>query len=161
MHSGQYAFRDRKQKKREFRKLWITRINAACREEGVSYSRFMEGLSKAGVDINRKMLSEIAIHDKEAFKDLVKLSKEGREGKVAVTKTESKQEVTITSSKKPQEKKETPKKETVKKEVKEDVKEEAKDLSKLTVSELKALAKEKNIKGASTMKKAELLDALK
>ena len=62
---------------------------------------------------------------------------------------------------KDEEKKETPKKETVKKEVKEDVKEEAKDLSKLTVSELKALAKEKNIKGASTMKKAELLDALK
>ena len=51
MHSGQYAYRDRKQKKREFRKLWITRINAACRENGISYSRFIEGLTKAGVEI--------------------------------------------------------------------------------------------------------------
>ena len=56
MHSGQYAFRDRKQKKRDFRKLWIARINAACRNEGISYSRFIEGLTKAGVEVNRKML---------------------------------------------------------------------------------------------------------
>ena len=67
MHSGQYAFRDRKQKKRDFRKLWITRINAACRQNDISYSRFIEGLTKAGVEINRKMLSEIAIDDSKAF----------------------------------------------------------------------------------------------
>ena len=75
MHSGQYAFRDRKQKKRDFRKLWITRINAACRMNDISYSRFIEGLTKAGVEINRKMLSEIAIADAEGFKNLVEIAK--------------------------------------------------------------------------------------
>ena len=79
MHSGQYAYRDRKQKKREFRKLWITRINAACRENGISYSRFIEGLTKAGVEINRKMLSEIAINDPKAFTELVEVAKEENE----------------------------------------------------------------------------------
>ena len=75
MHSGQYAFRDRKQKKRDFRKLWITRINAACRENEISYSRFIEGLTKAGVEVNRKMLSEIAINDEAGFKKLVETAK--------------------------------------------------------------------------------------
>ncbi|MDE5587328.1 MAG: 50S ribosomal protein L20, partial [Bacilli bacterium] len=77
MHSGQYAFRDRKQKKRDFRKLWITRINAACRLNDISYSRFINGLTKAGVEINRKMLSEIAINDEKAFSELVKIAKAG------------------------------------------------------------------------------------
>ena len=76
MHSERYAFRDRKQKKRDFRKLWITRINAGCRENGISYSRFIDGLNKAGVEVNRKMLSELAIYDKEAFANLVKVAKE-------------------------------------------------------------------------------------
>ena len=75
MHSGMYAYRDRRQKKRDFRKLWITRINAACRLNEVSYSRFMEGLTKAKIKINRKMLSEIAINDPKAFSDLVQMSK--------------------------------------------------------------------------------------
>ena len=66
--SGQYAYRDRKQNKRNFRKLWITRINAACRENDISYSRFINGLTIAGVEINRKMLSEIAIDNPKAFK---------------------------------------------------------------------------------------------
>ena len=83
MHSGQYAFRDRKQKKRDFRKLWITRINAACRDNEISYSRFIEGLTKAGVEVNRKMLSEIAINDPKAFKELVKVAKDGKAGKIA------------------------------------------------------------------------------
>ena len=61
MHSGKYAFRDRRQNKREFRKLWITRINAACRENEISYSKFISGLNKAEVTINRKMLSEISL----------------------------------------------------------------------------------------------------
>lgn len=78
MHAGQYAFRDRRQKKRDFRKLWIVRINAACRENEISYSRFIEGLNKAGVAIDRKMLSEIAINDKEAFAKLVKTAKEAK-----------------------------------------------------------------------------------
>ena len=71
MHSERYAYRDRKQTKRNFRKLWITRINAECRNNDISYSRFIDGLNKAGVEINRKMLSELAIHDKEAFANLV------------------------------------------------------------------------------------------
>ena len=75
MHSGKYAYRDRRQKKRDFRKLWITRINAACRMNEISYSRFIEGLTKAGVEINRKMLSEIAINDPKMFSELVKLQK--------------------------------------------------------------------------------------
>ena len=74
-HSGHYAFRDRKQNKRNFRKLWITRINAACRENEISYSRFIEGLNKAGVEVNRKMLSELAINDPAAFTSLVNTAK--------------------------------------------------------------------------------------
>ena len=80
-HSGAYAYRDRKQNKRNFRKLWITRINAACRENDISYSKFINGLTKAGVTINRKMLSELAIDNKEAFKDLVEIAKNGSENK--------------------------------------------------------------------------------
>ena len=82
MHSGQYAFRDRKQKKRDFRKLWITRINAACRQNDISYSRFIEGLTKAGVEVNRKMLSEIAINDPKMFSEFVKVAKDGKAGKI-------------------------------------------------------------------------------
>lgn len=70
-----YSTRDRKKKKRDFRKLWITRINAASREHGVKYSLFMNGLKKAGVTINRKMLSELAINNKQAFAELVTLAK--------------------------------------------------------------------------------------
>ena len=71
-----YAYRDRKVKKREFKRLWIIRINAACQEGGVSYSRFMNGLKQANVDIDRKVLSEFAISSPAVFKKLVKLSKE-------------------------------------------------------------------------------------
>ena len=72
--AGQYAYRDRRVKKREFRKLWIVRINAACRQHGVAYSRFIAGLSKAGIELDRKALSELAIHDEVAFKALVEKS---------------------------------------------------------------------------------------
>ena len=74
-HSGVYAFRDRRANKRNFRKLWITRINAACRENDISYSKFINGLTKAGVEVNRKMLSELAIDDPKAFTELVKVAK--------------------------------------------------------------------------------------
>ncbi len=69
--SWTYAFRDRKQVKRNFRKLWIARINAAVRPEGITYSRFINGLKKANIEINRKMLSELAIHNSDIFKKIV------------------------------------------------------------------------------------------
>ncbi|EGQ4285384.1 50S ribosomal protein L20 [Staphylococcus pseudintermedius] len=75
MKSGQYALRDRRQRKRDFRKLWITRINAAARQHDMSYSRLMNGLKQAGIDVNRKMLSEIAISDEKAFAELVNQAK--------------------------------------------------------------------------------------
>ena len=112
MHSGQYAFRDRRQKKRDFRKLWITRINAACRENEISYSRFIEGLNKAGVEVNRKMLSEIAIADQKAFAELVATAKKGLDGKIKAAKVEAKKEVEVVKA--------TAKKETKKEEVKEE-----------------------------------------
>ena len=90
MHSGKYAFRDRRQKKRDFRKLWITRINAGCRENEISYSKFINGLVKANIVINRKMLSEIAINDKEAFAKLVETAKLALEGKLKEEKVEVK-----------------------------------------------------------------------
>ena len=142
MHSLKYAYRDRRQKKRDFRKLWITRINAACRQNDISYSKFINGLSKAGVTINRKMLSEIAIDNPASFTDLVEIAKSALNGKLEPVK----------------EVKETKK---ATKEVKEVKKEENVDLSKKTVAELREIAKEKGINGVSTMKKAELLDALK
>ena len=145
-HSGNYAFRDRKQNKRNFRKLWITRINAACRMNDISYSKFISGLAKANIEVNRKMLSELAISDEAAFTNLVNIAKEalaGKEYKPAAVKAEKKVEVT--------------KKEVVK----ETTKEVKEDLSKKTLSELKTIAKEKGIKGYSTMKKDELLSNLK
>ena len=138
MHSGQYAFRDRKQKKRDFRKLWITRINAACRENEISYSKFIDGLNKAGVAVNRKMLSEIAINDPKAFTELVKTAKAGLDGKAKAASTKEVKNEIIKGTKK----------------------EEKVDYSKMTVAELKELASKKNIEGASKMKKAELVAAL-
>ena len=123
MHSRRYAYNDRKKRKNDFRKLWITRINAACRMHDISYSMFINGLNKAGVEINRKML---------------RLNGEVKKALVKETKKEEKKE-----------------------EVKKEEKKEDKDLSKMTVSELKEMAKAKGIKGISTMKKDDLINALK
>ena len=76
VHKGlKYAYRDRKQRKREFRKLWIARINAAAREHGISYSRLIHGLEVAGVEVDRKILAELAVKDPKAFGDLAALAK--------------------------------------------------------------------------------------
>ena len=104
MHSGNYAFRDRRQNKRNFRKLWIARINAGCRENEISYSKFINGLNIAGVTINRKMLSELAIENKEAFTDLCTIAKDALNGKKYTPKKpavkEEKKEVKETATKK-------------------------------------------------------------
>ncbi|QSA95670.1 50S ribosomal protein L20 [Methylococcus sp. EFPC2] len=73
--AGQYAYRDRRQRKRQFRALWIARINAAAREHGLSYSRFIDGLKKASIDLDRKVLADLAVHDKEGFAELAKLAR--------------------------------------------------------------------------------------
>ncbi len=75
MKSGNYAFAGRKQKKRDFRKLWITRISAQAKVEGINYSQFINGLKKANVELNRKMLAELAVSDKDAFASLVATAK--------------------------------------------------------------------------------------
>lgn len=75
MKSGNYAYIGRKQKKRDFRRIWITRISAACKQNGMNYSTFINGLKKAGIDLNRKMLSEIAISDPAAFTALTEQAK--------------------------------------------------------------------------------------
>ena len=148
MHSGQYAFRDRKQKKRDFRKLWITRINAACRQNDISYSRFIEGLTKAGVEVNRKMLSEIAINDPKMFAEFVKVARDGKAGKVTKATEVVGKEVTINAAKAEKAVKATAKKEEV-----------TVDYSKMTVAELKEVAASKEINVAG-MKKAEIIEAL-
>ena len=134
-HSGAYSFNDRKKRANDFRKLWITRINAACRSNDIVYSKFINGLKKANVEINRKMLSELAIFAPEEFTKLVKLAKDALEGKAPkeeAKEVEKKVEKTVT---------------------------EKKDLSKLTVAELKAIASEKGI-SVTGLKKAEIIEKL-
>jgi large subunit ribosomal protein L20 len=130
MHSLKYAYRDRRQTKRNMRKLWITRINAACRLNDISYSKFINGLAKAGIAVNRKMLSEIAIDNSKSFAELVVIAKDALSGKEIKKAPKVKKEVT-------------------------------KDLTSLTVAELRELAKAKNIEGYAKLKKAELIETLK
>ena len=136
MRSLAYSYRDRKVRKRDFRKLWIQRINAACQLNGMKYSRFINGLNRAGIEVNRKMLAEMAVNDAAGFAQLVELAKQGLVNEPVV-------------------------KNTVEEVVAPVVAEEATDLESLKVADLRELAKNKGIAGYSTMKKAELLEALK
>ena len=135
MKSGMYAYVGRKDKKADFRKLWITRINAACRANDIVYSQFINGLKKAEITINRKMLSELAIFAPEEFTKLVVLAKDALAGK-AVKEAKS-----------------------VEKKVEKTV-EDKKDFSKLTVAELKEECEKAGIEVTSSMKKADLVAAL-
>ncbi len=204
MKSLAYAYRDRKQRKRDFRKLWITRINAACRLQNISYSRFMHGVKLANIDVNRKMLAELAVHDSDGFNKIVEISKaalanpdntvvEIKEAKKAPKATKTKVKVKTPKEVKKEEKVEAPKE--VKKEVKaeapkevkkeekveapkEDKKEvkieapkevkkeapkkanKAEDLAKLTVAQLRELAKERGVSIPSGSRKADIVDLL-
>ena len=127
MNSGSYAFRDRRQKKREFRKLWIARINAACKNNDITYSRFINGLTIAGVYVNRKMLSELAIDNMDAFKDLVQIAKDALDGKTYVP---AKKEVKEEKVEKAEKTTKTTKKDSTSKDVKEKAEPKAKKTTK-------------------------------
>lgn len=134
MRSLAYSYRDRKVRKRDFRKLWIQRINAACQLNGMKYSRFINGLNRAGIEVNRKMLAEMAVNDAAGFAQLVELAKQGLVNEPVVKNTPT--------------------------EVVAPVANEVVDLESLKVADLRELAKNKGIAGYSTMKKAELIEAL-
>lgn len=172
MRAMQYAYRDRKQKKRDFRKLWIQRINAAAKENGLKYSLFICGLSRAGVEVNRKMLADLAVNDPKAFTEFVEIAKKGltmpsvkSAEKVVVLQTESKAAKAAKAdvaqeAPKATKSVKTPKAAKVEAPKTEVAVEATVDYNKMTVAELKAIAKEKGITGISAMKKADLVAAL-
>ena len=163
MRSLQYAFRDRKQRKREFRKLWIQRINAAAQLNGLKYNQFINGLSNADVVINRKMLADMAVNDPAGFAALCEVAKK------AAPKAKNVENVVVLTTASKAEKaaqaKVAPAKKAAPKAVKAEAKVEApkaaaEDLNSKTVAELKEMAKAAGISGISTMKKADLIAAL-
>lgn len=172
MRAMQYAYRDRKQKKRDFRKLWIQRINAAAKENGLKYSLFICGLSRAGVEVNRKMLADLAVNDPKAFTEFVEIAKKGltmpsvkSAEKVVVLQTESKAAKAAKADVAQEAPKATksvkaPKAAKVEAPKTEVAVEATVDYNKMTVAELKVIAKEKGITGISAMKKADLVAAL-
>ncbi|MFA6987461.1 MAG: 50S ribosomal protein L20 [Acholeplasmataceae bacterium] len=137
MRALNYAYIGRKQRKRDFRKLWIQRINAAAKLNDFKYSKLIHGLSLAGVEINRKMLADIAMNDAETFTGLVNIARNAIDGNVAPKAPKAAKKVEVKA-----------------------VVSESQDLKALKVVELVELAKENNITGYSTMKKAELVEAL-
>lgn len=145
MHSGNYAFRDRRARKGQFRRLWIQRINAACRQHDTTYSRFINGLKNAGISVDRKMLADLAVTDQAAFASLVALAAaapapEASSESIPVAETAPVAESAPESS----------------------VAEEAAgddDLSSKTVAELKEVAAELNL-SITGLRKAELIDAI-
>ena len=143
MRSLAYSYRDRKVRKRDFRKLWIQRINAACQLNGMKYSRFINGLNRAGIEVNRKMLAEMAVNDAKGFAQLVELAKAGLVNEPVVKNTVEEVVAPVVEA-------------TV-----EVAQEEVVDLESLKVAELRELAKNKGVAGYGTMKKAELIEALK
>lgn len=168
-----FSYRDRRQKKREMRKLWIVRINAAARQNGLTYNRMIGGLRKAGLDLNRKVLADVAVHDPEGFAALVELAKEGFEAEPAAKPEKKKAEAKPKPAPKPAPKKEekaepkkekeTPKPKKAEAEKKPEKKAAAKEkpkkkaekaeekkltkteLEKMTVADLKKLASERGI----------------
>lgn len=172
MRAMQYAYRDRKQKKRDFRKLWIQRINAAAKENRLKYSLFICGLSRAGVEVNRKMLADLAVNDPKAFTEFVEIAKKGLTmpsvkltEKVVVLQTESKAAKAAKADVAQEAPKATktvkaPKAVKVEAPKTEVAVEATVDYNKMTVAELKVIAKEKGITGISAMKKADLVAAL-
>ena len=172
MRAMQYAYRDRKQKKRDFRKLWIQRINAVAKENGLKYSLFICGLSRAGVEVNRKMLADLAVNDPKAFTEFVEIAKKGltmpsvkSAEKVVVLQTESKAAKAAKADVAQEAPKATksvkaPKAAKVEAPKTEVAVEATVDYNKMTVAELKVIAKEKGISGISAMKKADLVAAL-
>lgn len=167
MRSLRYAYRDRKVRKREFRKLWIQRINAAAKLNGLKYNQFIFGLTNAGVEVNRKMLADLAVTDAAAFTQFVEIAKKNltktttavKENVVVLTKESKAQRALRAAQEVKSEKTVAPKKAAA---PKAEAKVEAPkaDLESLTVAELKAMAKEAGVKGISTMKKADLIAAL-
>ena len=153
MHSGNYAFRDRRARKGEFRRLWIQRINAACRQNGTTYSRFINGLKCAGVEVDRKVLADLAVNEPEAFTSLVEVASASE-----VSNQTSATQISENNEKAAEESSV----DTAEEETKESPVEEAQqneDLTSLTVAELKEIAKDLDIK-ISGLRKAELIDAI-
>ena len=148
MHSGNYAFRDRRARKGQFRRLWIQRINAACRQNHTTYSRFINGLKCAGVEVDRKVLADLAVKEPEAFSALVEVAAAAQPQQPSSSQNSVSEEEPIVEDIK-----------EATEEISEELSPQEEDLSSLTVAELKEIAKSLDIK-ISGLRKAELIDAI-
>jgi len=155
MKSLSYAYRDRKQRKRNFRKLWISRINAACKLNDFKYSKLIHGLALANVQLNRKMLAELAIEQPEDFKNLVDIARNAINGDLPKAAKASGSKAEVKAEDKAQ------KVEVIEPVEKVETTASEVDYEQMKVSELKEIAKEKGLSGFTAMKKAELIELLK